>query len=360
MYVPRFKRASLPATDNTDIYSIQNRKRPAQISHASSQAGTYASSFIPCWYQVTSKDALPTVTFLKFNWNYQTNYKTTLSENVFLYSLISNIILLTDNIISLNHFMYIINSNKDTKIHIYNRYIIFVFRNQRLEEELEELEHPAEPRINPLELVSPPTYEEAVQMSRLARSMDDLDEVTVENGTLRAINSMDNLRTKKRRARRSSRKRTNSEDDLLRREERRHERIRRERSNSNSNICDADQSHNANPRQSRTSLARRSRRQSAIEDSIESSSSKDRPRPQTPSARKRKRRQTVRNEHVTDDEDSDAQTMGSSRSVVIRELRREPRSAYRESYVGRESWVIWIFRAIYIRRRERLAFLVKI
>ncbi|RLU14735.1 hypothetical protein DMN91_012622 [Ooceraea biroi] len=208
-------------------------------------------------------------------------------------------------------------------------------RNQQLEEELEELERPAEPRINPLELVSPPTYEEAVEMSRLVHSMDDLDEITVENGTLRAINSVDNLRMKKKRTRRP-RKRTNSEDDLLRREERRQQRIRRERSNSSGNICDADHSHNANPRDSRASLAHRSRRHSAIDD-IASSSSKDRPRPQTPSARKRKRRQVIRDEHVTDDEDSDVQVMGSSRSVVIKELRREPRSGYRNSFVGRES-----------------------
>jgi hypothetical protein len=217
---------------------------------------------------------------------------------------------------------------------------ISVFRNQQLEEELEELEHPEEPRINPLELVSPPTYEEAVQMSRLVHSMDALDEITIENGTLRAINSVDNLRTKKRRTRRTTRKRTNSEDDLLRREERRQVRIRRERSNSSSNICDANQSRNTNPTNpvnSRLSLARSSRRHSAADNLVDSSSSKDRPRPQTPSSRKRKRRQVAdRNEHVTDDEDSDVQPIGSNRSVAIRELRREPRSGYRESFAERE------------------------
>jgi len=214
-----------------------------------------------------------------------------------------------------------------------------VLRNQQLEDELEELEHPEEPRINPLELVSPPTYEEAVQMSRLVHSMDALDEITIDNGTLRAINSVDNLRTKKRRTRRTTRKRTNSEDDLLRREERRQVRIRRERRNSSGNVCDANQSRNrnsTNPTNSRLSLARSSRRHSAA-DLVDSSSSKDRPRPQTPNSRKRKRRQMAdRNEHVTDDEDSDVQPMGSSRSVVIRELRREPRSGYRESFAERE------------------------
>lgn len=172
-------------------------------------------------------------------------------------------------------------------------------------------------------------------MPRLARSMDALNEISIENGTLRSINSVDNLRTKKRRARRP-RKRIQSEDDLLRREERRQERIRRERNNSSGNICDTVQPYNTNPRNPRTSSARRARRHSAVDEAVESSSSKDRPRPQTPNSRKRKRRQVLRNEHVTDDEDSDIQVMSSNRSVVIKELKREPKSGYKESFVGRE------------------------
>lgn len=202
-----------------------------------------------------------------------------------------------------------------------------------MEEEIEELET-EEIRINPLELVGPPSYEEAVQLPRLAHSMDALNEISIESGMLRSINSVDNLRTKKRRTRRP-RKRTQSEDDLLRREERRQERIRRERNNSSGNICDMDQSHNTIPRNSRTSSARRARRHSAV-DEVESSSSKDRPRPQTPTSRKRKRRQVFRNEYVTDDEDSDVQMISSHRSIVIKELKREPKGGYRESFVERE------------------------
>lgn len=195
-----------------------------------------------------------------------------------------------------------------------------------------EREEPSELRINPLELVGPPSYEEAVQMPRLVHSMDALNEISVENDTLRAVNSVDNLRVKKRRSRkRTPRKRTQSEDDLLRREERRQLRIRRERTNSSGNICETDQSRVTNPsKNSRTSLGRRSRRQSAVVDEIivESSSGKDRPRPQTPSTKRRKRRQMSSRdvEHVTDDEDSEVQT-----SIVIRELKREPRSGYRDS-----------------------------
>lgn len=166
--------------------------------------------------------------------------------------------------------------------------------------------------------------------------MDALNEISIENGNLRSINSVENLRTKKRRTRRP-RKRTQSEDDLLRREERRQERIRRERNNSSGNICDAIQSLNTNPRNPKTSSGRRARRHSAVDEVIESSSSKDRPRPQTPTTRKRKRRQLVRDEHVTDDEDSDVQVMRSNRSIVIKEFKREPKGGYRESFVERES-----------------------
>ncbi|XP_072742539.1 uncharacterized protein [Anoplolepis gracilipes] len=213
-------------------------------------------------------------------------------------------------------------------------------RNQRFEEEIEDLENSAEPRINPLELIGPPSYEEAVQMPRLVHSMDALNEISVEDDILRPINSVDNLRMKKRRTRRTktTRKRTQSEDDLLRREERRQERIRRERNNSSGNICETmDQSQHTNPRNSRISMTRRSRRHSVVEESLESNSSKDLPRPQTPNTRKKRRRQVIRDEQVTDDEASDVQITDFNQSIVIRELRREPRSGYRNSFAERES-----------------------
>lgn len=216
------------------------------------------------------------------------------------------------------------------------------FRNQRVEEEhlqdrSESLERPAEPRIHPMELIGPPTYEEAVHMPRLTHSMDALNEIVVENGSVNVImGSVDNLRMKKRRTRRA-RKRTQSEDDLLRREERRHERLRRER-NSIGNVLDVVQPQdNTNPRNPRTTSARRSRRYSLADESIESSSGRDRPRPQTPNAKKRRRKHINREEHVADDEDSDVPTFGSVRSVVIKELKREPRSGYRESSVRHET-----------------------
>lgn len=171
-------------------------------------------------------------------------------------------------------------------------------------------------------------------MPRLVHSMDALNEISVEN--LGILGSVDNLRVKKRRTRRP-RKRTQSIDDLLKREERRQERIRKARNSSTASICNTEQLHNSSTRNSRTSLTRRSKRQSAVDESVESScSSKDRPRPQTPTGR-RKKRQVIRDEQVTDDEDSDIPTLGSNRSVIIKELKREPRSGYRESVVQHES-----------------------
>lgn len=206
--------------------------------------------------------------------------------------------------------------------------------SEDLQEHLERSERPPEPRIHPLEIIGPPTYEEAVQMPRMVHSMDALNEIVVENGSMNVIiGSVDNLRMKKRRTRRP-RKRTQSEDDLLRREERRHVRLRRER-NSIGYMLDVDQPQNNNPRNPRST--RRSRRHSVADESIESSSSRDRPRPQTPNSKKRKRKLIIRNEHVTDDEDSDMPTLGSSRSVAIKELKREPRSGYRESVARHES-----------------------
>lgn len=207
-------------------------------------------------------------------------------------------------------------------------------RNQATQQQQQEhLERAPEPRIHPLELIGPPSYEEAVQMPRLARSLDNLDEISVETSSVRVMGSADNIRYKYRRTRRAK-KRIQSEDDLLRREERRHERIRRERTTS---VDNSETALSQNQKNSRAYMARRARRQSVISDSVESGSGRIRPRPQTPNSKKRRRRYTVYDGHSTDDEDSDIQPVGSSRSIVIRELRREPKSGYRESTAEQDS-----------------------
>lgn len=195
-----------------------------------------------------------------------------------------------------------------------------------------------EPRIHPLELIEPPSYEEAVHMPRMTHSLDTLNEVSVENISLTRLGSVDNLQNKRKRSRRS-RKRIQSEDNLLRREERRVERLRRERSNSAGNVSENEQGlRMTNSTRSRSSSARRQRRTNIIEELDESEgSSKSRPRPQTPCTRKKKRRTTIRDGHSTDDEDSDIQRIANNRSIVIRDLRREPRSGYREVQTECES-----------------------
>nr|XP_050852634.1 protein artichoke [Vespula vulgaris] len=208
----------------------------------------------------------------------------------------------------------------------------------RNQERQEASEQQPEPRIHPLELIGPPSYEEAVQMPRLTHSLDTLNEVSVENISLTRLGSVDNLQNKRKRSRRS-RKRIQSDDNLLRREERRIERLRRERSNSAGNVSENEQGlRMTNSTKSRSSSTRRQRRTNTIEELEESAGSgKGRPRPQTPSTRKKKRRTTIRDGHSTDDEDSDIQRIANNRSIVIRDLRREPRSGYREVQTECES-----------------------
>lgn len=197
------------------------------------------------------------------------------------------------------------------------------------DERTEHVTRAPEPRIHPLELIEPPTYEEAMQMPRLARSLDNLDTISVETSTARMASSADNLRTRQKRTRRLKKK-IQSEDDLFRREERRQERIKRERNASVGNVR-SDLPQAASQRNFKPSSISRSRRQSVASDCMETGSGRIRTRPQTPSARKKRRRRTVYDGHTSDDEDSDIQRAASHRSIVIRELRKEPRSAYRES-----------------------------
>lgn len=208
-------------------------------------------------------------------------------------------------------------------------------RRVRQEEEL--MEETPEPRINPLELIGPPSYEEAVHMPRLAHSMDALDSISMESVPAQILGSVDNLRSKKRRPRRP-RKRAQSDENLARREERREIRRRRasiERNQSVTDLADSAQSpmeSNSEFTSARTLQHRRPRARSISDDG---ESTRSRPRPLTPAVRHKKRRGLARNGHSSDDEDSDAQNgiapslSKSSSGVFIKNLTREPRSGYR-------------------------------
>ncbi|CAB0041434.1 unnamed protein product [Trichogramma brassicae] len=127
----------------------------------------------------------------------------------------------------------------------------------------EERRDHVEPRIHPMELINPPSYEEAVSMPRLARSLDALNSVNEnirttneanQNSVARMTASSESLRPgKKRRIRRVRKLRSQSEDNLARREQRREERLRRERSTSRMNVRNKDdeeeneESRNNNP-----------------------------------------------------------------------------------------------------------------
>ncbi|KZC05251.1 Insulin-like growth factor-binding protein complex acid labile subunit [Dufourea novaeangliae] len=237
----------------------------------------------------------------------------------FIMITVLTIIVLFGSFVSIRHMMRVKRRAMEQRQQLES---LTLLRQRRLrtvhEEERREhvVERAPEPRINPLELIGPPSYEEAVQMPRLTHSLDHLDEISVETSTMRIMGSADNLRTKQRRTRRVK-TRILSEDDLLRREERRQEA--------------------ASQRNSRANAARRARRQSMVSDSVDSGSGRLRARPQTPSAKSKKRRYTVYDGHLTDDEDSDIQQVNLSRSMVIRELRTEPKSGYRETTVDIDS-----------------------
>ncbi|XP_076246507.1 uncharacterized protein LOC143186684 [Calliopsis andreniformis] len=244
---------------------------------------------------------------------------------------ILTVIVLFGSFISIRHMMKVKRRVIEQRQQLESLRLLRQRRQQVVQEE--PAERAPEPRIHPLELIGPPSYEEAVQMPRLTHSLDNLDEISVDASSVRVMGSADNLRTKQRRTRRL-RKKIHSEDDLARREERRQGRNRRERNNSTGNIA-GDLSLNASQKNSRSYTARRIARQRVVSECLDVGSDRVRPRPQTPSARKKRRRRTVYDGHSTDDEDSDFQSM--NRSMIIRELRREPKSGYRVSTTEQES-----------------------
>lgn len=205
-------------------------------------------------------------------------------------------------------------------------------RNQRLEDELRG--QSSEPRIHPMELIGPPSYEEAVQMPRLAQSLDRLDTVSTENAATvtRILGSVDNLRVKKRRPKRS-RKRTFSDDNLVRREERRAERIRRNISRTTIASISSNQEQSselmANNAENSEQIPMRSETEQR-----ETDSPKIKTRPPTPMSKKKRRIVHSKAGTSTDDEDSDIQSSRRQRTSIIRSainlpnLTREPRSGY--------------------------------
>ncbi|XP_043269991.1 uncharacterized protein [Venturia canescens] len=213
-------------------------------------------------------------------------------------------------------------------------------RNMELEAAASELAA-SEPRIHPLELINPPPYEEAVQMPRMAQSLDALDTITVDPLSRQIIGSFDSLRGRKRRPRRT-RNRARSEENLSKREER--FQSRRIRSTSRRNYSPSVMSvASATGSQLRGSPAQtnadKNKASTVVKGDTESEErsgdSKRRPRPQTPNAKRKRRREISKNGHSTDDEDSDANNLRTGKSddrdtsIVIHELPREPRSAYR-------------------------------
>lgn len=235
---------------------------------------------------------------------------------------ILSLIVLFGSFVSIRHMIKIRRRATEQRRRLENLSLLRQTRNQAQVTIQEIVEHRPEPRINPLELIEPPSYEEAVQMPRLTQSLDDLDNISTR--TCSVVGSVDNIRNKKQRRGRRT-KRILSENDLLRREERRQERLRRERNNS---VDNNETSLPSSQRNSRVYATRRTRRQSVISDSVESGSGRIRGKPQTPSTRKRRRKSTVYTDNdSTDDEYSKIVDLRK----WIKELPEEPRSRFGKS-----------------------------
>ncbi|XP_043787277.1 insulin-like growth factor-binding protein complex acid labile subunit isoform X3 [Apis laboriosa] len=236
---------------------------------------------------------------------------------------ILSLTILFGSFVSIRHMMKIRRRAIEQRRRLENLSLLRQTRNQTQVTTVQEIvEHRPEPRINPLELIEPPSYEEAVQMPRLTQSLDNLDNISARTCS---VGSVDNIRSKQRRGRRS--KRIQSENDLLRREERRQERLRRERNNS---VDNNETSLPSSQRNSRVYATRRARRQSVISDSMESGSGRIRAKPQTPRTRKRRQKSTVYTDNdSTDDEYSKIVDLNK----WIKEFPREPRNRFGESII---------------------------
>lgn len=166
-------------------------------------------------------------------------------------------------------------------------------------------------------------------MPRLVQSLDGLDEISMDN--VQMTGSVDNLRAKKRRPRRS-RKRTLSEESLHKRQVR-HKRKGRDNGRRHSSSALGINNVQSNQEIQCTSesvvitpTTRRVPLHSGSEEHGESSGSRNRGRPPTPNLRKKKRRVSTCNGHSTDDEDSDNFVKKTdSDTIVIRDLHKEPR-----------------------------------
>lgn len=178
-------------------------------------------------------------------------------------------------------------------------------------------------------------------MPRLAQSLDALDSISMGALSSQVIGSTESLRARKRRQRRP-RNRARSEENLSRRDDRipgRRVRSAPRRNYSTSVLAEAARTDVRSTEAVRYNNATKTvspignRRDTESEEP--SSDSKRRPRPPTPNAKRKRRRQPLNNGHSTDDEDSDIQNcvtgreINTEKSIVIRELPREPRSGYR-------------------------------
>ncbi|XP_015111666.1 leucine-rich repeat-containing protein 15 [Diachasma alloeum] len=207
-------------------------------------------------------------------------------------------------------------------------------RSRELEAELNRQEQ-HQPRINPAELLGPPTYEEAVEMPRIGRSLDTLNDISTEGlGHSQPSLSQNAWERKKRMQRKRPPKRARSENDLLSRRDERAKRPDRIIKNVRSTSSPRRSTSKSSISQSIITKKEDSRRQSESEDPASDANDTWKRTRSRPSINKKKKIVSMRrNGNSSDDEDSDRKSMlkvvkaaENDEKIRVMELPREPRS----------------------------------
>ncbi|KAK0095418.1 hypothetical protein PV326_008425 [Microctonus aethiopoides] len=213
--------------------------------------------------------------------------------------------------------------------------------HHRRSRQIEESRHEEDniPRVHPEELIGPPTYEEAVEMPRVVRSLENLDSIISIDNLGQSAQSLDHdAWARKRRMQTRKRimsKRAKSEDNLDSRRDERTENSKRNNKNSDRKIRTV----NKNSDRLKRNFQEHLEPTCSVDDGFRKAAA----RPKTPNNYRRKKRISIKYDgHSSDDEDSDTlgnSTVGARYDVIIDDasvidLPREPRSGtYRPSIV---------------------------
>ncbi|XP_063971814.1 toll-like receptor 6 [Diachasmimorpha longicaudata] len=197
-----------------------------------------------------------------------------------------------------------------------------------------------EPRINPAELLGPPTYEEAVEMPRIGRSLDTLNDISTDGlGHSQPSLSQNAWERKRRMQRKRPPKRARSENDLLSRRDERARRTEKIIKNPRSTSSPRRSTSKSSVSQTAVTKKEGSRQNESEEPASDDNDTWKRTRSRPSINRKKKFPIARENGNSSDDEDSDRKPMSkiietaeNGQNIRVIKLQREPRSGtYRPS-----------------------------